>query len=166
MPILHDLFLALVLEFHATMLVTRSTDGLLMQPASSTTTDKFLTTLTLFSYSSLLRRRDSFVTDAKSDASIVDGLCPTVTLYIEQWFFITLKNVRNLTQIWFQYLLDEGIPKFVRWSEKSKPNFLSKNSLEFGFKKCELCEKWDFENVNFVKIGILKMWIWWKLRFL
>ena len=31
--------------------------------------------------------------------------------------------------------------------------------------KCEFCEKWDFENVNFVKIEILKMWILWKLRF-
>ena len=31
--------------------------------------------------------------------------------------------------------------------------------------KCELCEKWDFENVNFVKNEILKMWILWKIRF-
>ena len=30
--------------------------------------------------------------------------------------------------------------------------------------KCELCEKWDFENVNFVKNDILKMWILWKMR--
>ena len=74
-------------EFHATMLVTRSTDGLLM-PASSTTTDKFLTTLlgttlTLQLGFCYYQRRDSFVTDAKSDASIVDGSCPKVT-YLEE----------------------------------------------------------------------------------
>ena len=31
--------------------------------------------------------------------------------------------------------------------------------------KCEFCEKWDFENVNFVIIKISKMWILWKMRF-
>ena len=30
---------------------------------------------------------------------------------------------------------------------------------------CEFCEKWDFENVNFVKNEILKLWILWKMRF-
>ena len=33
------------------------------------------------------------------------------------------------------------------------------------FEKCEFCEKWDFENVNFVKNEILKMWILGKLWF-
>ena len=32
------------------------------------------------------------------------------------------------------------------------------------FQKCEFCEKWDFENVNFVENDILKMWILWKMR--
>ena len=31
--------------------------------------------------------------------------------------------------------------------------------------KCEFCEKWHFENVNFVKNETLKMWISSKLRF-
>ena len=35
--------------------------------------------------------------------------------------------------------------------------------MRFG--KCEFCEKWDFENVNFVKNEISKMWISWKIRF-
>ena len=30
--------------------------------------------------------------------------------------------------------------------------------------KCEFCETWDFENVNFVKHETLKMWILWKMR--
>ena len=30
--------------------------------------------------------------------------------------------------------------------------------------KCEFCEKWDFENMNFVKNETLKMWILWKMR--
>ena len=29
---------------------------------------------------------------------------------------------------------------------------------------CEFCEKWDFEIVNFVKNGTLKVWILWKMR--
>ena len=29
------------------------------------------------------------------------------------------------------------------------------------FEKCEFCEKWDFEDVNFVKNVILKLWIFW-----
>ena len=33
------------------------------------------------------------------------------------------------------------------------------------FWKCEFCEKWDFENVNFVKNKTLKMWILCKMRF-
>ena len=32
------------------------------------------------------------------------------------------------------------------------------------FEKCEFCEKWDFENVNFVKIEISELWILWKIR--
>ena len=52
----------------------------------------------------------------------------------------------------------------------AKPNFSSKNFLEFDvwkmwilskmrLQKCEFCQKWDFENVNFVKNEIFKMWI-------
>ena len=33
------------------------------------------------------------------------------------------------------------------------------------FWKCEFCQNWDFQNVNVVKIEILKMWILSKLRF-
>ena len=32
------------------------------------------------------------------------------------------------------------------------------------FWKCEYYEKWNFENVNFVKYEILKLWILWKMR--
>ena len=33
------------------------------------------------------------------------------------------------------------------------------------FRKCEFCEKWALESVNFVKKWDLKMWILWKMRF-
>ena len=33
------------------------------------------------------------------------------------------------------------------------------------FWNCEFCEKWDFENGNFVKNEILKMWTLLKMRF-
>ena len=32
-------------------------------------------------------------------------------------------------------------------------------SRKIRFWKCEFCEKWDFENVNFVKNVIVKLWI-------
>ena len=45
---------------------------------------------------------------------------------------------------------------------------LGENQLEIPLnltlEKCEFCEKWDFENVNFVKIEALKMWISGELR--
>ena len=52
----------------------------------------------------------------------------------------------------------------------AKTNFLSRNYQEFDdwkvwilwkmwLWKCELCQKWAFENVNFVNNEILKMWI-------
>ena len=58
----------------------------------------------------------------------------------------------------------------------AKTNFLSGNYQEFDVWKMwslwkmrlwkyELCEKWDFENVNCVKNEILKMWILSNLRF-
>ena len=30
--------------------------------------------------------------------------------------------------------------------------------------KCDFCENWSFENVNFVKNETLKLWILWKMR--
>ena len=35
---------------------------------------------------------------------------------------------------------------------------------KISFWKCEFCQKWDFENVNFVKNETLKLWILWKVR--
>ena len=32
------------------------------------------------------------------------------------------------------------------------------------FEKCELCGKWDFEIVNFVKNETLKYWFLWKMK--
>ena len=57
----------------------------------------------------------------------------------------------------------------------AKTNFLFRNYQEFDgwkmwilwkmiFWKCEFCEKWDFESVNFVKNEILKVWILSKVR--
>ena len=64
-----------------------------------------------------------------------------------------------------------AISKRVRKAHTgAKTNFLSRNSSEFDVWKmrilwktrlwnCEFSEKWGFENVNFVKNEILKMWI-------
>ena len=47
----------------------------------------------------------------------------------------------------------------------AKANFLSRNYQEFDVWKCEFCEKWDFEIVNFVKNETSKLWILSKMRF-
>ena len=46
-----------------------------------------------------------------------------------------------------------------------KPNVYPEIPLILIFHKGEFCEKWDFRNVNFVKIEILEMWILSKLWF-
>ena len=40
-----------------------------------------------------------------------------------------------------------------------KHAFYPKIPKNLILEKCEFCEKWDFENVNFVKNQIFKMWI-------
>ena len=30
--------------------------------------------------------------------------------------------------------------------------------FENGIRKCEFCQKWDFQNVNFVKIDTVQVW--------
>ena len=44
-------------------------------------------------------------------------------------------------------------------------NYTGAKTKNLIFEKCEFCEKWDFENVNFVRNEILKMCIWWEMRF-
>ena len=38
-----------------------------------------------------------------------------------------------------------------------KPTFYPEIPLILIFQKCEFCEKWDFKNMNFVKIETFKM---------
>ena len=45
-----------------------------------------------------------------------------------------------------------------------KATFYPEITKNLMFEKCEFCEKWDFEKVNFVKTTILKMWILRKMR--
>ena len=45
----------------------------------------------------------------------------------------------------------------------AETHFLSRNSLDLMFQKCEFCEKWDYRNVNFVKNEILERWIFVKI---
>ena len=40
---------------------------------------------------------------------------------------------------------------------KQKSTFYPEITKNLMFEKCEFCEKWGFENVNFVKNEILKM---------
>ena len=46
-----------------------------------------------------------------------------------------------------------------------KPTFYPEITQNLMFEKCEFCEKWDFENLNFVKDDVLKMWIFWNMIF-
>ena len=47
-------------------------------------------------------------------------------------------------------------PTTTHWGKN--PPFIQ-NLPRIWCSKCEFCEKWDFQNVNFVKNEILKMWI-------
>ena len=48
--------------------------------------------------------------------------------------------------------------------QKPKPTFYPEITKNLLFEKCEFCEKWDFEIVNFVRNGTLKLWILRKTR--
>ena len=52
---------------------------------------------------------------------------------------------------------------YTHWGKKT--TFYTEITNNFMFEKCEFCEKWDFQNMNFVKNRTLKMWILWKIRF-
>ena len=75
----------------------------------------------------------------------------------------------NFTK-WLSYFTFLNSDKNAWPHTGAKTNFLSRNYQEFDvwkmrLWKCEFCEKWDFENVNFVKNQTLKLWILLKLRF-
>ena len=46
-----------------------------------------------------------------------------------------------------------------------KPTFYPEITKNLMFEKYEFCEKWDLQNVNFVKNETLKLWILSKTRF-
>ena len=48
---------------------------------------------------------------------------------------------------------------------RQKPTFYPEITKNLMFGNCEFCKKWDFENVNFVKIEISELWILWKMRY-
>ena len=54
---------------------------------------------------------------------------------------------------------------FYRVTKKVLAFLLGSKTCEKMSEKCEFCQKWDFEIVNFVKNVILKMWILRKMRF-
>ena len=112
-------------------------------------------------------------------------LCPSVsksTKSVKKWESTLVPQVRNTyslcswkstngTNFWgtkiailFVQLWSCHTPKpLAHIGEKS--TFYPEIPLILMFQKCEFCGKWDFRNVNFVKIGILEMWILWKMSF-
>ena len=80
-------------------------------------------------------------------------------MIIPEWYFASILKVK---------------PWMHSGHDGAKSNFLSRNYQDvwkmwilwnMRFWKCEFYDKWDFENMNFVKSEILKMWTYWKLRF-
>ena len=79
---------------------------------------------------------------------------------------------RNLKKLWILLQLAEFHEfyniEFLKMWILRKIQILKKWILwkigKLRFSKSELCKKWDFENVNFVKIQNLKAWILSKLR--
>ena len=64
----------------------------------------------------------------------------------------------------FNYLYHYQLRKSVCHTLGQNPTFYPKIPWNFMLEKCEFCEKWDFENANFVKNEILKLWISGKMR--
>ena len=58
-----------------------------------------------------------------------------------------------------------GHTTVVKHTLGQKTTFYPEITKNLMFEKCEFCEKWEFEIVNFVKNEVLKMWILWKMRF-
>ena len=99
-------------------------------------------------------------------------------------FYFDIKNFApkmqvTLTTMLVVATLSNSIRSVSQYEVLQKPTFYPEITKNLMFEKCEFCEKWVFENVNFVnfvkkwdfeivnfvKIEILKLWILWKLRF-
>ena len=76
-------------------------------------------------------------------------LCRTTSkLVLNLAFYLKcVVEIRDISFAWLALLLTLG----------QKPTFNPEITKNLMFEKCELCEKWDFENVNFEKSEILKM---------
>ena len=82
------------------------------------------------------------------------------------WKSIALKLVTKRYLTYLEKFTTTGwpnkTPKLTHWG---KTQLFIQKILGISFEKCECCEKWDFENVNFVNNESLKLWISWKIRF-
>ena len=75
---------------------------------------------------------------------------------VSYWLKRTLKSLWRFCGAHFRYNIQDHT--------ESKTNLFSRNYKEFDVWKCEFCEKWVIEIVNFVKNEILKMGIFCKMR--
>ena len=116
----------------------------------------------------------------------LEGICYSVMLEAaEKTCIFSTKSLfcRALKEVWIRTHMflkmsfwQNQISNFFYLSHiGAKTKFLSRNYQEFDvwkmwilwkmkLWKCEFCEKWEFEIVNFVKNEIFKMWILWKIR--
>ena len=67
---------------------------------------------------------------------------------LQNWLFVVHKTTKKKSIF---------SKKFMRFIQGQKTTFDPEISKNLMLEKCEFCEKWDFENVNFVKNEILEM---------
>ena len=70
-------------------------------------------------------------------------------------------NFENLLKLVLSYSVEKK--KWMHFRDAStlgqKSPFYPEITKNLMFEKCEFCEKWGFENVNFAEIEIFKAWI-------
>ena len=88
-----------------------------------------------------------------SELCLLRSFDTQVSILFFRWFTTFLTSPTTLLTI-LRSLLTVG----------QKATFYPEITKNLMFEKCEFCEKWDFENMNFVKIEISELWILWKMR--
>ena len=91
-----------------------------------------------------------------------------VSNWIDRWRFISTflfskypLLLRNFLSNRWRLLHRKTTSSISLGHTGAKTHFLTRIPLILIVQKYEFCEKWDFTNVIFVKIGILEMWNFW-----
>ena len=80
-----------------------------------------------------------------------------VSASVEKWAVSSIEKIQSKIDFGFDLIFYLKKIGFSGSHTGAKTHFLSRNSIDLIFQKCEFCEKCDFKNVNFEKNMISKM---------